>query len=370
MLNQIKIYGMKLFLNKAERRCLLGFDDHRVALIGIPLLAWVAYLLFKPAFPVEVTQTWSGVLTCYFVGLVHTSIYWLIMRAILIGLRQRLPRLEQTGRRIGWLLLGALVGVLTVELFAMSFIDPFLRDGESGFISPPLLFTVAACMLLSVMVLAMYESVYFFVRYRQSLVEQERLAKANMQAQLAALKQQTNPHFLFNSLNTLADLIPEDPRLATQFVQRLSAVYRRILEYRHQELIDLGTELEALRDYVFLMQVRFQGKLRVELEVEPAYHRALVVPLSLQLLVENAIKHNVVSARQPLHVRVKASEDRIEVRNDYRPRERGDESTGIGQQNIRRRYELLGYSQVMMAVSDDSYTVRLPLIWESAEAYA
>jgi two-component sensor histidine kinase len=359
---------VKLFLDKAERQHILGFDDHRAMLIGIPLLAWVAYLLFKPAFPVEATKTWTGVLSCYTMGLAHTVVYWFLMRAILIVLRRRLPRLEQTGRRIGFLLLGGLVGVVTVELVTDNILDRLLRGGD--FVPPPFWFSVAACMLLSVLVMAIYESVYFFVRYRQSLIEQERLAKANMQAQLTALKQQTNPHFLFNSLNTLVDLIPEDPRLATQFVQRLSAVYRRILEYRHQELIDLGTELEALQDYVFLMQVRFQGKLRVELNVDPAYHRALVVPLSLQLLVENAIKHNVVSTRQPLYISVTANENRIEVRNDYRPRDRVDESTGIGQQNIRRRYELLGYSQVMMAVSGDSYTVRLPLIWESAEAYA
>ncbi|MEM6772335.1 MAG: sensor histidine kinase, partial [Bacteroidota bacterium] len=191
-----------------------------------------------------------------------------------------------------------------------------------------------------------------------------------------------NPHFLFNSLNTLVNIIPEDTEKATLFTQRLAAVYRRILEYRHKELIPLTEELAALQDYVFLMQTRFEDKLRVEwcivengagtqvqcedeiaVSTIPHYlrhHR--IVPLSVQLLVENAIKHNVISSEHPLVIRITLDDDCITVCNQLRLRERKLTSTGWGHENLRERYRAITQEEVLIEATDDTYTVRLPIL--------
>ena len=348
----------------------LGCDDGPVLLVGIPLLAALATLLFIANSPFDNHQLF----VCLGLSLMHTTVYWITARALVIWLRQRYPGQRETAKRIGWMIVLVFCLVLFVEGTLNGYVFPrseFLQRmhyGEASFA-----FEVSVALTLCTMVLAVYESVYFFRRYQSSLVEQERLSRANVQAQLDTLKQQTNPHFLFNSLNTLVQIIPEDPEKAVLFTQRLSAVYRRILEYRHRELIPLSEEMEALRDYVFLMQTRFEDKLRVEWVGEgsqvpyaspderPARY---VVPLSLQLLVENALKHNVISNSAPLTVTIAVSPDTVTVTNDLRPRTHRESTTGWGQENIRRRFRLATRREVTVERTDTYYRVTLPLLTE------
>jgi len=254
---------------------------------------------------------------------------------------------------------------------------------------PPFFFKIVMSYTLVIMVLAIYEGIFFFTKYRQSIIEKERLAKENMQSQLSVLKQQMNPHFLFNSLNTLVNIIPEDRRKATLFTQRLSAVYRRILEWRHKELITLEEESAAVQDYVFLMQTRFEDKLQVcwhygagtQVQCEgkgqtmnlPAEFRGYrIVPLSIQLLVENAIKHNVVSSDHPLHIDIKLANNRITVSNPLNLRSgRSLDSTGWGHQNLKARYEMVTLDPVEIRKTTQLYEVSIPILpVKSAVRYA
>ena len=360
-----------LTTTRANRIRYLGFDDRWMMMLGMPLLALVANTFFVAALPPEVVGTSVLVSVCYIISLIYTATFWVLNRLAVLYLRKRYNGPQFSTRRIGYSLLTALTLVFAVKfchaLIASQVLSP---EAAAAWPNPGFGFTVLMSFTLCVVVLSIYEGVYFFTKYQQSLLEQERLAKANVQAQLAALRQQVNPHFLFNSLNTLANLIPEDPTKATRFVQRLSAVYRRILEYRHEESVTLGVELAALSDYLFLLEARFEDKLTVTVDVPDAVRGARIVPLAVQLLVENAIKHNVVSRAHPLTVHIGVEGDYLVVSNNHRPRIGGVASTGLGQQNIQQRYRLLTERPVRITADATRYRVDLPLLLKPAHAPA
>ncbi len=232
--------SMKLFLNRAERLRYLGFDDRLMVVILIPLVAVIAAVIIHPSLP-DAPDGSNMVLSCYLISLLYTSVYWVVIRSIIIYLRYRIPRQDRLMRRLSLLFFSSLAVVLFFNVLIdrlLVWIFPSLEASADDL--PSFTVSLVVSVLLCALVSSIYEFIYFLFKYRQSLIEQERLARANMQAQLSALKQQVNPHFLFNSLNTLANIIPEDQALATRFVQRLAAVYRRLLEYRHEDTISAG----------------------------------------------------------------------------------------------------------------------------------
>ena len=360
-----------MFFSRSDRIRYLGFDDRWMMLLGIPLLTVIANTLFVSTLPPETLQT-SGVGgVCYLIAFSYTLIFWVTNRLAVIALRKRLGGRKLLVWRLLLNLLIALVVILIVKVFKGFVLKVLVGSEQLATLPEPSMgYQVLMSFVLCTAVLAVYEGIYFFTKYQQSLLEQEKLAKANVQAQLAALRQQVNPHFLFNSLNTLANLIPEDPTKATRFVQRLSAVYRRILEYRHEESVTLGVELAALDDYLFLLEARFEDKLTVTIDVPDAMRGARIVPLAVQLLVENAIKHNVVSSAHPLTVRIGIEDDYLVVSNNYRPRTGKIASTGLGQQNIQQRYRLLTERPVRISANETRYRVDLPLLLKPAHALA
>ena len=200
-------------------------------------------------------------------------------------------------------------------------------------------------------------------KWRDSLAENERFQKENVQTRLATLKSQVNPHFLFNSLNTLSGLIHEDPHKASAFLRKISGVYRHILEARDKDLITLGEELNIARDYMELIHVRFEGTVSIELQVEPTAVKKQVVPLCLQMLMENAIKHNRASQDEPLVIHIRTVDDIwLEVENNLQARRTLEVSTKVGLQNIKARFGYLSDRKVQIEESESRFIVRLPLI--------
>jgi len=239
----------------------------------------------------------------------------------------------------------------------------FIRKGEHL-----ILFNICLLQgLLSAALIAVHVGVQLgfelLNQWRHSLAESERFQKQHAEARLEALKAQINPHFLFNSLNTLSALIHEDPDQAGRFLRNISKVYRGILEARSKDLIELSEEMERTRDYIQLIETRFQGSVSVEIELSPQTLNSRLIPLSVQMLVENAVKHNRASIEEPLRVRISTpSLDQLSVRNDFRPKKTLEPSTKIGLENIRDRYaHLVGREPKI--VSDESYfEVILPLV--------
>lgn len=201
-------------------------------------------------------------------------------------------------------------------------------------------------------------------RIQQLQVQAERLEKEAVQSQFAALKNQVNPHFLFNSLSILTALVEVDARLAVQFINRLAKAYRYILEQRDNERVSLRTELDFIEAYTFLLTIRFEDKFFVDIDVpEGSLDTYAIAPLTLQLLVENAVKHNRLSEEEPLRVHIRQEGDTLVVANPLQPRPVGqDESTGVGLQNIINRYHLLTDRPVRVGKEEGNFLVKLPLL--------
>ncbi|OAV42575.1 sensor histidine kinase [Lewinella sp. 4G2] len=378
---------MNFFISPEDRLRYFGFDDRYAMALGILPIAAISNLLFDGW---DEALSGGEMLVCYGISVTLTVLYWFISRYVFYYFRRRLPRDSDIAKR-----LAAIMGVLLAIVIVISINVDFVTDAmelKGQPVEKPLFFKVLVCYIIVLFVGSIYESAYFFVRYRQSLLERERLARENMQAQLSVLKQQMNPHFLFNSLNTLVNIIPEDSEKATRFTQRLSSVYRRILDYRRHETIPLSEELEALRDYIFLLQVRFEDKLRVEWDVltsppiQSEINRALpqvpgdgqgsqadglptklgkqrIVPLAAQLLVENAVKHNTVSTASPLTIRITIRPEYLRVTNRINKRADGLlNSTGWGQENLRQRYAAITNRPINIATEGGNYSVEIPLL--------
>jgi LytS/YehU family sensor histidine kinase len=200
----------------------------------------------------------------------------------------------------------------------------------------------------------------FLIEWKEAAAEAERLKKEQIAARYEALKNQVNPHFLFNSLNVLTTLVHKDADLAERFVRQLSLVFRYVLQSREREVAPVAEELEALEAYLFLMKIRF-GEGFVSEIVLPD-HDFYVAPLSLQMLVENAFKHNEASKNAPLHIRIFESDHYLVVSNNLQKRAHPAESSGIGLENIRSRYQFLSDRPVEVYSDGKVFEVRLPML--------
>ncbi len=343
-------------------RKILGFNDWWLMIAGIP----VASLIITSILFNEVLRDFSSQIfsRCILVSMVYTTIYWIVFRAVFVFVRYWFPGPEKTGQRIGVQIVFILVTYFGLKAFLKDTISEQLHAFSGTISHPDTAIEPVSTLILTFLILAIYEGVYFFNLLNQSIVEKEQLQRAHIQSQLEGLKNQVNPHFLFNSLNTLAQLIPEDTEKAVRFVQKLSKSYRYILEIRDEKLICLGDELDFLKAFVFLLRERFGDNLQVEVDVPDEKLRAKVVPLSLQLLVENAIKHNIISKSRPLHISIYLENDKyLIVKNNLQLKNQVIKSTRMGLENIKQRYRFYSDELVQIKSTEAEFIVTLPLIY-------
>lgn len=198
---------------------------------------------------------------------------------------------------------------------------------------------------------------------QQIRLRAERLEKENLQSQFIALKNQLSPHFLFNSLSILTSLIEKNPQKSVLYVNRLSKSYRYILDNVNLESVLLRTELDFIDSYVFLLKSRFEHKLIVQIDIPPAIElHSRIAPLTLQMLIENAVKHNRMSQECPLSVTISVQGSYLVVSNPVNKRKGMAQSAEIGLPNIIRRYSLLTVEPVLICEADALFTVQIPLL--------
>jgi len=203
------------------------------------------------------------------------------------------------------------------------------------------------------------------VRIRlNSLKRRESLSRERLQSQFDSLRNQVNPHFLFNSFNTLISIISNNKEEAIGFVEKLSDYFRIVLEQRDKDVISVKEELSLVNSYLYLQQRRFGDNLKVEVELSDAVQASAIPPLTLQLLVENAIKHNVISKTKALSVSIRSMDSHIMVRNTIREKITREASTGIGLENIRSRYRILFHKEISVVKTETEFIVSLPIITE------
>ena len=278
---------------------------------------------------------------------------WLGNEYITIWLDDKIPWTKAPNRRF-------IVGAVAVIVYSVVAAFLIATIFETGFnLQASGVGQVYWTVILAVGITLFMTSRSFLLNWRKSAIDAERLQKEGIAARYEILKSQVNPHFLFNSLNALTNLVYEDQQKAVQFIKQLSQVYRYVLDTRDQEIIPVGEELEFLRSYVFLQRIRFGDKLRIDIKIADA--DIYVTPLALQMLIENAIKHNVVSEESPLVIKVYEEDGYISVENNLHRKTNPLESTsGIGLDNIMKRYSILSDRKVDVVETATRFTVRLP----------
>ncbi len=348
----------KNYCEKPSDKKLLGFRDWPLILIGVPVLGFSMPILFMGL-------TFQEAFACFFHdgiwSVVFTGLFWMGNRQITIFFRRMFPSHADLTKR----LLKQLV-VTIIFTFSMSFIIGAIESYTGAFtenevVGKGLFQTFLISFSATIFVVTLYEAVYFFTRWKESIAETEKLKKERLSSQLEALKNQVNPHFLFNSLNTLASIIPEDQKKAVEFVQRMSTVYRNILDLNQRQVVTLREELESLKDYLFLVQTRFPENLKVVYEIRDKDLEKFLVPMSLQILVENAIKHNVISMKKPLAILIKSDDTEFLVENEFQPKPQEQNGTKTGLKNIDNRNKLIFDRNIIVDVTEQTFGVRVPL---------
>lgn len=203
---------------------------------------------------------------------------------------------------------------------------------------------------------------YFYKALQDTKVQEQKIIAGSASAKFDALKNQLDPHFLFNSLNVLTSLIEEDPLQAQKFTTSLSKVYRYVLEQKSKNLISVDEELNFARTYVRLLKMRFEDSIVFEIPDKAINPETKIVPLSLQLLLENAVKHNVVTSSKPLHIRIYEQDDYLYVTNNLQEKQVVKKSSGVGLQNIRQRYAILTKKEMQIFKTAKEFKVRLPML--------
>lgn len=203
----------------------------------------------------------------------------------------------------------------------------------------------------------------FFNEYRRKQEEAVEFRAAGEQATIQLLKNQVNPHFVFNNLNVLSAMVIRDNPDANRFIEEFSSVYRYLLKNQDKELVPLDTELEFVESYLYLLKKRFTEGLDVSLDIPENYRNLHIVPAALQILVENAIKHNVVSRSKPLQISIIGNGNQtLIVSNNLQPRQTVEESMRIGLENIHKRYSILSGRKVEIIKTKERFEVLLPLL--------
>jgi two-component system LytT family sensor kinase len=201
----------------------------------------------------------------------------------------------------------------------------------------------------------------FFKSWKQAAVNEEKLKREKLSIEYEALKNQVNPHFLFNSLTALSSLVYKDQEKAVKFIREFSNVFRYVLESRDKEVVDLATEKKLLESVSYLYRIRYEDSLQINIII-PDSSDKYIIPMALQMLLENTIKHNTISAGSPLVVEIMEENDYIEVKNNLQPKKTEIVSSKIGLDNIKARYKYLSDKEVLVEVSDESFTVKIPVL--------
>jgi len=215
--------------------------------------------------------------------------------------------------------------------------------------------------IISLGITALMAAIGFFKAMRQAITEREQIRSEMISYKYESLRNQVNPHFLFNSLNVLTSLVEDEPKLAVKFIGQLSEVYRYVLDSRNQELVLLKKELSFIESFIFLLKIRFEDALEVEIDIPIENHSKAIVPMTLQLLVENAVKHNELSQSKPLKISIRTEGDQLVVSNRISPKRIPAEGSKVGLQNIMQRYQHFSDRQVEV-VSTDEFSVKVPLL--------
>lgn len=242
---------------------------------------------------------------------------------------------------------------ITVFYYGIPYEQFLERDSWSGY---------SFALWITLTIVSIFHITYFYNKYQKNKIKEQKVIAGTASAKFDALKNQLDPHFLFNSLNVLTSLIEENPKNAQRFTTSLSKVYRYVLEQKNKDLVTVDEELDFARTYMSLLKMRFEDSIIFEIPERASNPQSKVVPLSLQLLLENAVKHNMVTTSKPLHIKIYEANGMLIVENNLQPKQIVKKSSGVGLENIKQRYNLLSNRKVSINQQAKRFAVAIPML--------
>jgi two-component system, LytTR family, sensor kinase len=335
-------------------------------------LEWISFVTMMPLLCILLNQLLFGSrqwndskiwLYSFPVVYIQGFCSWYLHIFVMHWLREVFPNIKQTGLRL------SVLAIAHISLISLTYIILFYAYDTTGFLgykleSHQLWIALYSGVGLTMIATSMWEADYTFKQWKMSLTEKEKLQQLTLQQEFETLKSQVNPHFLFNCFNTLSSLITEDRKQAEVFLDELSKVYRYLLRNNEDGLSSLQTEIKFIQSYYRLLKTRHGEAVQLSIEIDKKYDQYLIPSLTLQMLVENAVKHNVLSKNKPLAIDIFTTPgNKLVVSNNLQLRTIKVPSNKIGLDNIKAKYELLNYSGFQVLKDQKTFSVVLPLIW-------
>ncbi len=331
-------------------------------LIGLIILPPVAVAINSVLFGAANFQGWLRFLLPTLITTAVVFLVYLLCSMMATLWQNRFPRYGDTFKRIG----AGLVSYATITVAAITILfygyDYAMLMGMTVNMSnyPWVLLVGVVCNLLAT---SLNEGAAFFEKWRKVVDEAEQLKRENLQSQLEGLKGQVNPHFLFNSLNSLSSLISEDPEKAEKFLDEMSKVYRYLLRTNEEGLTSLEAEMQFTQSYFHLLKTRYGDGLDLQTIIDDRYYTYQLPPLTLQMLIENAVKHNMILKDSPLKILIMTTNSgRLVVSNNLQRKDRMVSSNKVGLTNIVNKYRLMKQEEISVRDDGKEFAVVVPLI--------
>ncbi|WP_421806930.1 2TM domain-containing protein [Flagellimonas sp.] len=328
-------------------------------LVGIAIFIVLLIIFFIKGWELTYQELWEE----FWETMIFSIIIYLLNAVSFILLMRKYDKELFTKKYIAYGVIGNIVAsilgivlsrfVLKVLINQQPFVQ-FLAEERPEF--------YVSSFIIAMAVAFMFYTAYYYKYYKERQVKEQKIIAGSASARFDALKNQLDPHFLFNSLNVLTSLIDEDPHQAQNFTTSLSKVYRYVLEQKNKDLVTVDEELKFARTYVRLLKMRFEDSIIFDIPDQCSVPEAKIVPLSLQLLLENAVKHNVVTSSRPLHIRVYEDKGMLVVSNNLQEKQVVKKSSGVGLQNIKQRYRILTDREMVINKTTKDFSVSLPIL--------
>jgi len=282
---------------------------------------------------------------------------------ISVFLDWKIDWITQTRKRVFYGLASTLL-YTTIIVFSVNYYRMVIVQGQAGetFWSSDRLFEHLYFIFLSLGIATFFHAKGFMLKWKQSMTIQNKMEKETLASQYEALKNQIDPHFLFNSLNVLSSLVDEDTEMAQKFIGRLSHIYRYVLDQKDKELVSIEDELNFAEQYVFLQKIRFEEGVNFSSNIEFSRLKDFTIPLAFQILLENIFKHNSISDEQPIFISIESQDDYLIVSNNVNKKNTRQASHKLGLENIKARYKYFTDADVIIDETAEQFRVKLPLI--------
>ncbi len=338
---------------------ILGFDDRILALCGVVVNTHTVMGIYYTGSFFEVpfkdyAKVWFG----EFLAIV---ILWVVLRSLYLQLLKKNKGVKNQKKRFLAIIL-FLIPLFLICLLYIDFVQPLFVWDYEQYATPSVAVQLVTGTVIFLVDMGLYEGLHIFVELKNAKLREAQLKKENVTSQLYYLRSQVSPHFLFNSLNTLMHLIDEDKEKSKIFVHSLAKIYARILEFSEKDLVSVQEELDYINEYMALLKKRHGENLSYQLKVSPSCMNKMIVPLSVQMGIENAIKHNVISKKNPLKISIKNIDNYVVIGNNLQKKKNPTKKEGYGLANIRNRYKLLSKAELVIEETKSQFNLMLPLL--------